>query len=347
MKKIIGIIFVLLLIGGVIVFAPIYQAFNIFLILVVCLVFSLWDIKGLSVGKRDWKVEISNWLTNGHFWLLVSVNVFFTLFFYFYLGVTGGIRYDNPMSVFILSLVLATVLRVTFFHPLIGRHYDNLTLWVYDNIGTYSESEINLIAYYNNTSVLGRFLETISHDIPDREKRIRMRVRMEEILKSQTKTELSIRKSLARLLLQYPLWYESVTRFNFPVEFSKKEVDYMLPFPEEVIDQAARRWDSNKDKEKQINDKLKKLSEKPTSPELIDGREYRRLERLEKIKKSSVYNMREKITLLFLLKEYEFLQNIEENFFRKSRDVRDESLKDFVKEQKRGDMKTKKKGKKS
>ncbi|MCP5102824.1 MAG: hypothetical protein GY950_05580 [bacterium] len=297
--------------------AGFYMVVNVLLVIIVCLVFSMWDIKGWSVGKKNWKDEVSTWFIKGHFWLLVSANFFITLIFYAFIGETGGIRYDNPMSAFILSLVLAAVLRVTFFHPLVGKHYDRFTLWVYDNMGTYSNSDINLIAYYNSKDDIRKRLEDISHGIPDREKRIRMRVRMEEILRNQTETELSIRKSLARLLLQYHGCIESVTHSDY-----LEEVGYIY--------RLAHHWVRDKDKEKQINEKLKELSEKPASPkpELVDKREYRRLNRLGKMKRSSVYIMREKITLLFLLKEYKFLQNLqEEDFFKKSWDVPNESLK--------------------
>jgi hypothetical protein len=284
--------------------AGFYLVFNIFLVIVVCLVFSMWDIIGWYVGEKEWKLEKWKFFFKC---LFVSVNVPITLFVYFYLGETGRIRYGNLMPAFILSFVLAAGLRF----PL-RRFYYHVAPWVFDS--TYSKWEINRVAYYNNVKSMTRILKDISHRIPDREKRIRMRVRMEEIVRNPAVTELSMRKSLARLLLQYPGWDEPVTLFDYP---------------EEVIRQAAAHHyspdgEEQKQIEEQINGKLKTLSEEPTSPELLDKREYSRLERLKKTKKSSLYNMREKITLLFLLKESEFLKNLqEEDFFQKSWDVPD------------------------
>jgi hypothetical protein len=300
-----------------------YLVFNLFLVIVVCLVFCMWDIIRWYVGKNDWKVEIRSLFRKGHFWILVSANFIVTLFFYGYLGETGGIRYDSPLSAFILSLSLSAILRVP---P--GKHYDNFTLYIYGKIATYSQSDINRIAYYNNVESMRLFLEEISPGIPDRERRIRMRVSLEEILKDTTKKELDVRKSLACLLLQYPLWEPSVTHANYPEEFQKIDFDNLPRDPEKVIDRAAHfHYSENGEKEKQIEkqikkqmNKLKNLLEKSTSPGRIDWREYSRLNKhLEKIKRSSVYNMREKITVLFLLKEFEFLKK--EDLLRKSWDT--------------------------
>lgn len=289
--------------------------FNLLLLITFGLFLSFSDIKRWFPGKKQWKAEKWYLFMNLHFWFLFIVNIGITLTIYFYLGETGRIRYDNFWWAMITSLASAAVLRCSFFHTFKGttigvkRSYDSFVLRVHDQftIGKYTGLEINRIAYYHSVESMRNHLEDIYLAILDREKRIRMRTRMEEILK-KTETVLDARKALARLLLQN-------TECD---EFCQIDFNRLPRYPEECIYGAVHHCGQDKKKEELINKKLQELSEKLTS----NGCEYNLCEDLKKTKKASV-SMIEKITLLFLLEEYDFLQ--EKGFLPGSWDVPDKA----------------------
>ncbi len=283
--------------------------FNILFIIIVGLFLSIMDIRRWHKGKFFYFIK------NIYFLLIFITNIAISLVLYIYLAERGTIRYDSFPAAFILTLVLAAVLRANFFHTSRGnpiglaKYYDCFVLWVYDKLFNQYLSRqqyINPIVYYNSVDRMKDLLEDTYKDIPGREKRIRMRARLEDIL-SNCITLFAARKALARLLLQNP-GLEGLNDLNLnhiPKEYGPPPRD-----PEEIVNKAVNCCGQNKDKEKLIDEKLKeKLAElKSSKPEKHDE-SYLIINDLKRMQESAD-SIKDKITLLFLIRGDDFLKDI-------------------------------------
>lgn len=281
--------------------------FNILFIIIIGLFLSIMDIRRWHNGK------VFSLLKNFYFLLLFITNIVISLGLYIYLGEKGTIRYDSLSAVIILILVLAAVLHSNFFYTSRGnavglaRYYDCFVQWVYNKLFHQYLSRqpyINSIAYHNKVDRMKYFLEDTYKDIPARAERIRMKTRLEDILRN-SKTLLEARKALARLLLQNP----GLNRLH-DINHVPKEDGPPPPDPEEFVNKALSCCGQNKEKRKLFEEKLKKkLAElKSTGPGKYNESYYliKDLERMQK----SAGSIKYKITLLFLIREHGFLKDI-------------------------------------
>jgi hypothetical protein len=293
---------------------------NILLIITAGLFLSIWDIKRWHTERAHWQAGKLNLFKNIHFWFLCIFNIAITLAIYIYLGETGTIRYHNCLSAIIVLLATAAVLRAFLFHRATGKSigpaacYDYFVLRVYDRftIGKYPGWKINLIAYYKDIEDIKKPLEDIYREIPGREKRIRVRARMEEVL-ADADSWIARRKALARLLCQILGWEELVKRDLVPGKletYHPKSHDPITIDPEKIVFAAARRCAHDPPKKTLIDEKINAGLEKLT-PERRQELEKNLAEENKKMKTPAAM-MRNKIALLLLLQGYDpkFLKNI-------------------------------------
>jgi len=298
--------------------------FNILLIFIVVLFISISDINRWYTGK--WLLLFKS----VHFWVLFITNLSIALSIYFFLGETGNIRYDSIFAAFILSLMPSAIFRTTFFRikrsksksgtsegKAIGlaKYYEFFLLWVYDHVTLkpFLKHPIffNVIAYNKSAYDMKCLLEDTYQGISNRDQRIRMRVRMEEVLKKADSGH-GARRALASLLLQNPGWDELVKRHFVPKWFEPDKIDLNNPppDPEEIVSEAARYClqDPKKKKiiEKRIQDELKKLP-----PERRNALEIEHEKEKNEMRTQTTI-MKEKITFLFLIHGYDpnFLKTI-------------------------------------
>lgn len=282
--------------------------FNIIFIIIAGLFLSIMDIRRWYQGK------VFYLLKNFYFLLLFITNIVIGLSLYIYLGESGTIRYDSFPAVFILILVVAALVHSNFVYTSRGnpiglaRYYDCFVLWVYDKLFPQYLSRqpyINSIAYYNKVDRMKELLEDTYKDIPGKEERIRMRTRMEDILRN-SKTLLEARKALARLLLQNPGLKGLYDLKHVPKEDGPPPRD-----PEEFVIKAVSCCGQNKEKKKLIEEKLKeKLAELNSTPPGKYDESYYLIKDLERMKESAG-SIKYKITLLFLIRGEGFLKDIE------------------------------------
>lgn len=287
-------------------FGP-WAVFNLFLIIFVVLWMSVRDI-------RRWYSGSSFGLFNPFFILLFLTNIIIALGVYLYLGETGSIRYDSFLTALILSLTPSAVLRLTIFETPTGKavglakYYENFLQWVHGKLTISSHQKqqayINVIAYHNSVYGMECLIKEIYQNAPNREQRIRMQTRMEEILK-EADIWITKRKALARLLFQVLGW-EKLVQYNFvPRELREYKPGSKKPLedPENVVLETARICAKDPLKkiliEERINVELKKLP-----PE----RQQELQEDAEKDKnemKTPTAIMRKRITYLILLQGYD------------------------------------------
>ena len=298
--------------------------FNILLVFIVVLLISIADIRRWYTGK--WLLLFKS----VHFGLLFITNLTIALVIYFFLGETGHIRYDSYFAAFILSLTPSAIFRTTFFRirrsisksdtsesKAIGlaAYYDFFLLWVYDHLTLkpFLKHPIffNVIAYNKSAYDMKCLLEDTYQGISNRDHRIRMRARMEEVLKKSDSGP-GTRRSLARLLIQKPGWDELEKIHFVPkwFELDKIDLNNPPPDPEEMVSEAARYCLQNPGKkkiiEKRIQDELKKLPpERRKALEIEHEKEKSEMRTPKTI-------MEVKITFLFHLHGYDpdFLKTI-------------------------------------
>ncbi len=290
---------------------------NILLIFIIVLLISISDINRWYTGK---------WLPllkSVHFWLLFIINLSIALAIYFYLGETGNIRYDSIFAAFILSLTPSAIFRTTFFRVKTSKsksdtsegkaiglaaYYNFFLLWVYDHLTLKHFRKhpifLNVIAYNKSAYDMKCLLEDTYQGISNRDQRIRMRVRMEEVLK-KTDSGPGTRRALAALLLQKPGWDELVKHHFVPKWFEPDKIDLNNPppDPEEIVSEAARYCVQNPQKkkiiEKRIQDELKKIPpERRKELEIEHEKEKNEM-------RTPTTIMKEKITFLFLIHGYD------------------------------------------
>lgn len=284
--------------------------FNILFIIIVGLFVSILDIRRWHEGKFFYFIK------NFYFLLLFITNIAISLGLYIYLGERGTIRYDSFTAAFILTLVSAAVLHSNFVYTSRGnpiglaRYYDYFVLWVYDKLFHQYHSRqpyINSIAYYNQVDRMKDLLVDTYKDIPGKEERIRMKTRLEDILRN-SQTLLGARKALARLLLQNPGLKGLYDLNHVPKEYPPPPPD--PDDPEEIVDKAEDCCGQNKEKKKQIEEKLKeKLTELKSSGQGKYDESYYLIKDLERMQESAD-SIKYKITLLFLIREDGFLKDI-------------------------------------
>jgi ABC-type branched-subunit amino acid transport system substrate-binding protein len=293
-----------------------WPVFNFFLIIFIVVFMSIKDLKRWYLGKT------LRLFGSIYFWFLVLGNTAIALAAYFYLGETGGIRYDSILAAVALALGPSAILRVTLFETAAGKsiglakYYDNFLQWVYEKLTIKNyfrrQAYINVIAYHNSVYGMRCLIKEVYQNSPNKEQYVRMQTRVEEVLRD-VYTWLDRRKALARLLL-LKLGWGKLIKLNF-VHHKFKDCDPETSVnnpedPEEITLEVARLCATKPLQRILIDEKIEKGLKQLTperQKELLANHE----EDLNAMK-TPTSRMRKKITFMFLLGGYDpdFRDNI-------------------------------------
>lgn len=294
----------------------VWWIFNLCLIFFIVLFLSVKDIRHRYIMEWSGLFKLKNLI----YLILPLINIIIALGIYFYLGETGGIRYDSVLAAFILALAPTAILRVTLFETPAGKsiglakYYDDFLQWIYEKLTIKNylrrQAYINLIAYHNSVYGMKRRLMEIYQNASNKEQRIKIQTKMEEVL-SDTDSWLERRKALARLLLQKLKWDQLIECNFVPDDFKWRGPDsknQLTPYddPENVIQKAARSASQHPSVKAyfkaQIKRELKEL--KKEAPERAIELEGDHIKDKSKMKTHTVL-MRKEIIFLSLLKGYD------------------------------------------
>jgi ABC-type sugar transport system substrate-binding protein len=289
---------------------------NIFLIIIIAGFMSIKDIRRWYTGN-PFRLFISL-----HFLLFLLANITVALAVYFYLGETGNIPYNSVIPALVLSMTPSTILGITLFETSTGKSiglaklYDSFLQWIHEKLTVKNylnhQRYINVIAYHNSVYGMKRLLKGIYQNSPNKEQRIRMQTRIEEVLKD-AESWLDRRKALARLLFQKLKWQELAERNFIPDKLKSCKPKTWINHPtdpEEAALEAARCCTHSPLKRFFIDEKIN-AGLKQLSPERKHELENDHKNDLNEMKTPTAI-MRNKITFLFLLQGYDpdFRSNI-------------------------------------
>lgn len=201
------------------------------------------------------------------FYLYLASHFAAVLLIYIFLAETGRIKYDDIVTVLVVSLTPSAFLRTTFFETKYGKAigmegiYKSLMAMLEDRVMKFRykelEAKINTIAYRNSLDAMRDALIQVYKNHPSKTQRANLIQKMEEDIQSEPKY-FEKRKVLAKLLLRQFDGDQLRAEGFLPHGW-----DYNKPFdPRRVVRMVARYCAKDPMKEKVIKDKLKEELEK-------------------------------------------------------------------------------------